>query len=351
MTQGAIDLVQAELTMPGEPAVLLLQHKPCKGPELLATQPAPPKAQLPKAITKYTWWDSKDFISISIPVSADLAAGKQLTQQVQCSIQEHQLHCTFTQTAGQCSVQHRLALHNLTSAVRPAQSICLVDGQPVPLNATTPLPLDASPPHHPALPAPDSSSSCSLLQPCALALQQPPCGTETQLRSSTSSFSQPPVPVSLQPMEHQSKAAGTATASQVLLKLCKADPSKVWDRLSRAPPPMQSQPYKCAPPSPESMAVLRRALIQQRQERHRQQSHLQTGPFAAWPNTTCNIGASAEGPTDVVLQPLEPPSAAINSTCSSACSTSNAGPPAVIDTCKISDAVQVSCVLLGISAC
>ena len=313
--------------MPEEPAVPLLQHKPCKVPELLATQPVQAKAQLPKAITHYTWWDSKDFISISIPVSADLSPCKLLPQQVQCCIQEELLQCTITQTAGHQGLQHRLSLQQLTSAVRPAQSICLVDGQSVPLN---PNPLsfsDASLVCHPSLPSPDSKSSLS--QHCPPALQQPPSGCDAQPCSKTCSFNQPAslAPVhpcsvkSLEVVKSRSKAVGTTITSQVLIKLHKADPGKVWDRLSRSPLPVKLQPCKHAPPRPESMAALRRALIQQRQERHRQHSNLQSGPVAARPSTACDVGESAEGLSNTLLESSGLHGTAMQSTCSFVCTT------------------------------
>ncbi|DBA81829.1 hypothetical protein WJX77_011080 [Trebouxia sp. C0004] len=70
MTQGAIDLVQAELLPPADSSLLLLKHTPYQQPKLIAIRCHGPTAPEHKTISNYTWWDNGDFIYVSVPTTA-----------------------------------------------------------------------------------------------------------------------------------------------------------------------------------------------------------------------------------------------------------------------------------------
>ncbi|KAL0026662.1 hypothetical protein WJX79_002344 [Trebouxia sp. C0005] len=73
MTQGAIDLVQAELSPPADHSLLLLKDTPYQQPDLIAIECHGPIAPEHKTISKYTWWDNGDFIWSSAMSQSDLA--------------------------------------------------------------------------------------------------------------------------------------------------------------------------------------------------------------------------------------------------------------------------------------
>ncbi|KAA6424798.1 MAG: hypothetical protein FRX49_04972 [Trebouxia sp. A1-2] len=152
MTQGAIDLVQAELSPPADHSLLLLKDTPYQQPDLIAIECHGPIAPEHKTISKYTWWDNGDFICVSVPTKALLLG----------------------------SASHQAG----NPAAKPSGSM---------------------------VSAHESNGPC------------------------------------------------------LLLTLRKADPNKTWRTLAGQAHMMQS--VKQMPPSPESMAALRRALIQQRQQK------------------------------------------------------------------------------------
>ena len=278
MTQGAIDLVQAELTLPLNPAVPLLQHMPAgSGPKLLFTELVSAKPLQSVAITEYTWWDSKKDVCISFSVGAPVTAGRLLPGQVRCSIEEQRLDCTILLNADSHTMQHKLTVPYLLDAVQPAMSACFLDNQPVPLVSATVKAPDAKQACHVPLSCSEfssSSNSSSGSSTCSSStMQQParqPCSRSSMSCPLPPSSCQPCSAHSLQPLEAQTAITAPAAASRVLIRLRKAQASKVWDRLTQPPP--VSQPCKHVPCSAETMALLRRTLIQQRQQRHEQQN-------------------------------------------------------------------------------
>ena len=297
MTQGAIDLAQAELATPVESAVLLLQNKPYLGPRLLAAQPVPTKTPLLQAIANYTWWDSKTSICISIPISAELSAGRLVPEQVQCNIQQQQLQCTITTSTAHQIVQHRLSIAHLHAAIQPGQSTCSLNGHPVVLDQNKKAqPPSGSQTYHAALQSSESTTRRDLLQQC----ESVPQSSKQACNSPIASNQQPPASSlpcfsasHLQPLAaSQPAATAAACGSQVLIRLVKTDPSKIWEKLMRPPP--TSQPCKLAPPSEQSMAALRRTLIHQRQQTQAQRGKPVAGTRLAADATQAAVAARAK---------------------------------------------------------
>ena len=285
MTQGAIDLAQAELIMPVESAVVLLQNELCLGPRLLDSQPAQAQKPLLQPIANYTWWDSKCHICISVPVHASISTEKLNPGQVQCCIQRQQLHCTITPSAPHPVTQHRLSIPHLRACVHPGQSTCLLDGQPVLLEQNTPRPPPSvSQAHDAALQSGETPVTCSPSQQ-GKSSQQP--STQAHQASITPSHQASSLSLRsswarhLQPLALQPAATALGCVSQVLIRLMKANASQPWETLAQAPP--SSQPCKLAAPSEESMAALRRTLIHQRQQTQAQQGKPVANPPPAAP--------------------------------------------------------------------
>ena len=304
MTQGAIDLAQAELMAPVKSALSLLQNKPCLEPRLLDAQPAQAQKSLLQPIAKYTWWDSKTQICISIPVRADISTKKLDTGQVQCDIQQQQLHCTITSRTAHQLIQHRLSIPHLHACVQPGRSTCLLDGQAVLLEHNRPTPPPGvSRAHDAALQSRETIITCSLLQQCKSSSKASTQARNTSIAANhqpSSSTLRSSSARNLQPLALQPAAIAPACISQVLIRLTKADPSQPWETLTQ-PPPL-SQPCKLAAASEESMAALRRTLIHRRQQTQAQQGK----PVGLNPYTTppaCNPVAtplSAVAPTAAV---------------------------------------------------
>lgn len=117
MTQGAIDLVQAELERPSAETLLLLleeqEERASAGPQLLGNaevgikEPAPTVAPL----ARYTWWDGGEVVCIRLDLTPcrqqlqRLAAGAlgpaaagsgQAPIQITCSFRQHSLQLTLS---------------------------------------------------------------------------------------------------------------------------------------------------------------------------------------------------------------------------------------------------------------
>lgn len=300
MTQGAIDLVQAELSPPALPSTLLLEYKPHTVLKLIATGPKSSQAPEHTVISKYTWWDEGDFVCISLP-TAILSASA--SHHVQCNVRAWQVHCSFhVASVGGQLVQHTLTLPRLYAAVQPQHSSCRYNGEQVQLSDVATAQISAT--------AQDGSnnhaltSSCTVRDACIADLGLPahhPCSSansSVQARQHAKQGSQ------------QSLQAGTAVAdfpgaallphqskhSSLLISLCKADPSKTWTRLTGEP--VVNQPAKHVQPDSASMAALRRALIQQRVQRQRagdsRSSSTRVLPTAAIPPEPLQCGSLLE---------------------------------------------------------
>ena len=325
MTQGAIDLVQAEMITPVESAVLLLQNKPCLGPRLLDTQPAQAQKPLLQPIADYTWWDSKSHICISVSIHTGISTEKLSPGQVQCNIQQQQLHCTITPSAPHSLTQHRLSIRHLHACVHPGQSTCLLDGQAVLLEQNTPKrPPSVSQAHDTALQSVSTPVTCSTLLQCNSSPQSSMRAHDTSIAPSqqaTSLSLRSSSARHLQPIALQPAATAPACVSQVLIRLMKADASQPWETLAQ--PPASSQPCKLAAPSEESMAALRRTLIHQRQQTQAQQGRPVPNPLpvaahrpAAPPLPAVDLTEAAAAPDDKLQQGLHFTAPAGSQTCS-----------------------------------
>lgn len=172
MTQGAIDLVQAQLEAPAAaaPPPLLLgaaaaAAAAAAGPHLLQAGPADSQAaQLPplRPVQQYSWVDAGSTVRIWVPV-AQLRLGlgntSARTAEVCCEVQPHQLELTirvvpplalspalqefsFSPSCGKVGSSvgsgaaappgpvHQLSLHPLPAPVVPTRCRCFVEGPP-----------------------------------------------------------------------------------------------------------------------------------------------------------------------------------------------------------------------------
>lgn len=270
MTQGAIDLVQAELSPPAELSLLLLKDTPYQQPKLIAIGRHGPPAPEHKIISNYTWWDNGDFICVSVPTKALLSGSA--SHQVQCCIEEMQIQCTVEVAfAGAQLTQHRLAIPHLHAAVQPGQSSCFFNGKS--LQTSTVNTAQASTMLHCHTDSGALKDCHCLDKPCSLGLKLPshqPCSsvsTYIQAGQHAAQGSQQ----SLQTGTPAAESSGSTVSARqskapcLLLILRKADPNKTWCTLAGQAP--VKEVVKQMPPSPESMAALRRALIQQRQQK------------------------------------------------------------------------------------
>ncbi|DBB16352.1 TPA: hypothetical protein ACH3X3_014649 [Trebouxia sp. C0006] len=286
MTQGAIDLVQAELSPPADLSLLLLKDTPYQQPQLIAVGCHEPTAPEHKTISNYTWWDSGDFICVSVPTEALLSGS---ASHLQCCIKEMQIQCTIEVAfAGAQPTHHRLAVPYLHAAVQPEQSSCFLNGSS--LQASTVSTAQASS----MLYCHTNSSTLThvhcLDKPCSPGLTSPshqPCSSaSTDIHASQHAAQGKQQ--SLQAGFPAAESSGSMVLAQksknpcLLLKLRKSDPNNTWCTLAGQAPAKNS--IKQVPPSPESMAALRRALIQQRQQKQaRGVSACSASAATSWP--------------------------------------------------------------------
>ena len=287
MTQGAIDLVQAELSPPADHSLLLLKDAPYQQRKLIAIESHGPIAPEHKTISNYTWWDNGDFICVLVPTKALLSGSA--SHQVQCYIKEMQIQCSVEVAfAGAQLIHHRLGIPYLHAAVQPEQSSCFLNGNS--LQASTVNTAQASTmlychtdsstlkdghrpnkPRSPDLPSP-SHQPCSSTSTYIQASQHAAQLNQQSLQAGT-------------PAAESSGSIASAHQSKppcLLLKLRKAEPNKTWCTLAGQAPVKQS--VKQMPPSPESMAALRRALIQRRQQKQAKgMSACSASAATSWP--------------------------------------------------------------------
>lgn len=221
MTQGAIDLVQAQLEQPARAALLLGAGAGFQLPRLLATSETDvaaaeaATAATPCPLQHYRWLDDSGSVRVEVPVDQILVGCAAAGASVTCSIAADRLDllvCTLpapaadeepcshgthgaapdrsslpaSGTAGPC---HRLLLHPLHAAVVPLDCRCYVRGPPA-------LP--------PGLPGPSKDGA---EHPTAAA---PP---KQGSRQTTISFALPP------------------GATHIVVELCKADAQQAWPAL------------------------------------------------------------------------------------------------------------------------
>ena len=287
MTQGAIDLVQAELSPPADDSLLLLEDTPYQQPKLIAIACHGPTAPEHKTISNYTWWDNGDFICVSVPTKALLSGSA--SHQVQCCIKERQIHCTVEVAfAAAQPIHHRMAIPHLHAAVQPEQSSCCLNGSS--LQASTANTAQASSMHYCYTDSSILKHSHCLDKLCSPGLTSPshqPCSTASTYIQASQHAAQG-IQQSLQAGTPAAECFGAiASAHQskapcLLLKLRKVEPNKTWCTLAGQAHVKES--VKQMPPSPESMAALRRALMQRRQQKQaRGMSACSVSAATSWP--------------------------------------------------------------------
>ena len=286
MTQGAIDHVQAELSPPADLSLLLLKDTPYQQPQLIAVGCHEPTAPEHKTISNYTWWDSGDFICVSVPTEALLSGS---ASHLQCCIKEMQIQCTIEVAfAGAQPTHHRLAVPYLHAAVQPEQSSCFLNGSS--LQASTVSTAQASSMLYCHTDSSTLTHVHCLDKPCSPGLTSPshqPCSSaSTDIHASQHAAQGKQQ--SLQAGFPAAESSGSMVLAQksknpcLLLKLRKSDPNNTWCTLAGQAPAKNS--IKQVPPSPESMAALRRALIQQRQQKQaRGVSACSASAATSWP--------------------------------------------------------------------
>ena len=320
MTQGAIDLVQAELSPPADLSLLLLKDTPYQQPKLIAIRCQEPTAPEHKSISNYTWWDNGDFIYVSVPTKALLSGSA--SHQVQCYIKERQIQCRVEVAfAGAQPIHHRLAIPHLHAAVQPEQSPCFFSGNS--LQASTVSTGEAYTMLYCHIDSIILKHSHCPDKPCSPDLTTPsrqPCSSaRTDIQASQHAAQG--IQQSLQAGAPAAKPSGSMVSAHeskapcLLLKLRKAEPNKIWCTLAGQAAVEKSVKKQMPPPSPESMAALRRALIQQRQQKQAKgMSACSASAATSWPvrpsgcmhvlqdvqAASCPLGPSAMSQSDSV---------------------------------------------------
>lgn len=243
MTQGAIDLVQAELARPAADRQLLLEggsgdSGSSSTPRLLAVHPPAAGPPLARSLQEYTWWDSGRTVCVQLDV--------QLSQQ--------QLACLAPcGTAKELHLRWRISprsLHLQLASVSPSLPATVEGGEAPPAEALLELVLD--PLCHPIQPA-----LCTVLadRPAGL----PAVAAAAPAGSSASG---PPGPAASEGSICEAAATQVLPpgAALVLMRLHKVDPSLSWPSLKDAgtwlvagPAQQQPQPQ----PRPADLAALR----------------------------------------------------------------------------------------------
>lgn len=265
MTQGAIDLVQAELGDFPQTDLLLLQDKPYVTPISIAAHQLVQQAAIIQPIDSYTWRDTGTHICISIPVPAALSS----RATAECDVQRQTLSITLSSSDAHGQPMYSLRLHPLFSEVKPEACSCLLNGWPV-KNHHSGLSPDTVPPAMQASSSTWQAGADNQPQPCSnSAKPQGPTTLQAQQASSRQSHGAdwPLVTVC-----KQQAAAGKGILpvsgklkSGVLITLAKLHPNQTWQTLTGPKPVQQHQ--KLLPTQPSDMAALRRALVQQRQQK------------------------------------------------------------------------------------
>ena len=200
-----------------------------------------------------------------------------------------QIQCTVEVAfAGAQLIQHRLAVPYLHAAVQPEQSSCCLNGNSLQVSTVNTAQASSMLYCHTDSRTlkqgrrPDNLCSPGLTspshQPCSSAIIDMQVSQHAAQRIQQSLQAGAPAAGSSGSMvsAHQSKGPC------LLLTLRKADPNKTWCTLAGQAPVKES--VKQMPPSLESMAALRRALIQQRQQKQAKgMSACSASAATSWP--------------------------------------------------------------------
>ena len=143
MTQGAIDLVQAQLERPATPDLPLLVAAADRAPQLLAApeEQTAPAAPLPRPFQRYSWTDAGSAIQLELPVQQMELGGGGGTMQLTCSFGHDSLDLLVAGNAGGTdghivrgkasgAASYRLLVRPLHAAVVPERCSCFVRGVP-----------------------------------------------------------------------------------------------------------------------------------------------------------------------------------------------------------------------------
>jgi hypothetical protein len=230
MTQGAIDLVQAQLEQPAAPPQLLLlddaaarESRPAP-PQLLHAGAAAAGAAAERAglvlrqLQQYRWADAGNVVTVDVPVaqmqelsSISSSGSSGTTASISCTIMRDSLELAVTvgcqagaggdvaASSGQ-AVSHRLVVRPLHAAVLPGRCRCYLRGL-------------AAPP-----PCKDSGTA-SALAPCSSReAAAAPAGEAPPEQQQTINFILPP------------------TAEAIVVQLAKADGQLQWEALQASVP-------------------------------------------------------------------------------------------------------------------
>ena len=263
MTQGAIDLVQAELGDFPQSDLLLLQDKPYIPPVSIAARQPAKQAAIPQRLDSYTWRDTGGLICISIPIPTALSS----RATAECDVQRQALHVTIPSSQTSAQPRYSLKLHPLFSEVKPEACKCLLNEGTIKQLNTRLTPKTAPLAIHASSRAWQADVDMQQ-QPCSNSATHPQGANPLQAQQEEQPRQDsPPVTV-----HNQQAAAGKGILavsgklrSEVVITLAKVHPNQTWHTLTG--PNIVQPPKKLAPVHPSDMAALRRALIQQRQQK------------------------------------------------------------------------------------
>lgn len=288
MTQGAIDLVQAELNdfLPSQP--LLLQDKPQAGPTYIATRQPATRTPMTQLINSYSWWDAGAHVCLSIPIPATY-----LGCTAEICAQRQAVRITFQSASADKEAVHTLSIDPLYAEIRPEASACTVEEMPVSdKHGETCRPDKASLPKkfmqaiadgidsHVASPEqPSKDGPRQSLPSVTLKIQQ------------ASDHSTDIGLVSHQPTSVTDiVAAHDKHSTRILVTLVKLNTREPWLTLTGLKPAQQHKVPR--PPNAADMAALRRTLITQRQQRQCSQAHPQATKQAVLEDASSSLSQS-----------------------------------------------------------
>lgn len=224
MTQGAIDLVQAELERPAVATPAPLLALSASRPQLVGSSAGAPleRSLAVQQLQRYRWWDGGEVVHVEVPLE-QLGAGGGGTVSMQCCFSAHSCALQLSvqpQGVGAAqapAVAHRLQAGPLHGAIEPAACSCWVAG---------------------VLALPSSSAA----KPDA-------------------SVDESPIAQGGGADEHKIAFRVPPAATAVRLTLRKAGPSDEWPVLLGSSQPLAQAAERTTPPD---LAALRRQLRQQR---------------------------------------------------------------------------------------
>lgn len=285
MTQGAIDLVQTELSDFPSNEQPLLPDKPYSGPtSIVACQPAE-SLSITQPVDSYSWWDTASHVCISIRTPAAFASCT-----AECHVQRQALRLVIKSGCASSQAVQLLKLDPLHSAVKPAFSECFVDGFPAPVTHSNLCNSDDR-----SVPTPEANFVADVVhsraeypqQPCQdkalCSLSDVPVAQKLQASAPMTTdmglvLGQPPAVTAVLPSPGKQPC-------RILVTLAKASSAESWPALLGHWNAEKPEAHRSAQPA--DMAALRRELIRQRQQR--QQSHTQLASCAVLQHVSSGV--------------------------------------------------------------